>query len=491
MTAQFDLFAAPAPPPAPPRAPVAAGAPATKPKPAPARPSKAKREPEPAAPAVVVTDPQLPILGAFAKIDGHWHRWKALGWEIVRPPEHSAHLRATPPRLGSNGWINEPHPKPATVHMDGHALRIEWSEHGFSVHSGDKHLLHFRALAACAVGAAEIARADPHFQGILASLKEPEPEADDDDDEATEQEIAEQEFEAECPEDAREDDPDDNEPPATQPAASEMPRDELGEQLIAQGLTPNAYLLDLNRTISPPHEMELGAPWNLPSRMFRFPIETNAASVDRDGIVHPRTIGLMHPLLVDHPFVIETEKRLGIKLDPNGAPNPYGFTNTRNAQWWHSVDLISAGMWRELLETRQFTTNDDIVGAVAYGLDYGPHEGRKGGRAHLTVAEAQQILKAIGAVMPKDGSVIDALRGVQLSEFKGESGKLQRAISWRHESPLSRTWARLAGIERGWFKTDRSGFIKWTDKALIEQRNLKAAAGEDVAPVPVPEGCLL
>jgi hypothetical protein len=382
-----------------------------------------------------------------------------------------------------------PSPRPST--WTAQPLRFEWSEHGFSAYHGERFLLHFRAFAGCAIRAAEIARADPHFQRVLASLTEAEPEADDDE-AATEQEIAEQELEAECPEDAREDDPDDDEPPATQPAASEMPRDELGEQLLAQGLAPSAYVLDLNRTISPPHDFELAAPWNLPSRMFRHPIETNAASVDRDGTVHPRTIGLMHPLLAQHPWVIEAEKRLGIKLDHNGAPNPYGYTNTRNALWWHSVDLISAGMWRELLDTRQFTTDDDIVGAVAYGLDYGPHDGRKAGRAHLTVAEAQQILKAIGAAMPKDGSVIEALRGVQLSEFKGENGKPQRAINWPHDSSrLARTWARVAGIERGWFKTDRGGFLKWTDRALVEQRNLKIAAGEDVAPAAVADGCLL
>jgi hypothetical protein len=167
---QLGLFAAP-PPPRP-----FVAAPAAKPAPVAAQPRKTKREPQPAAQLVVIDAPQLPPLGAFAKIEGRWHRWKTLGWEVVRPPEHSAHLRDTPPSLGSNGWINEPHPTPATIHMGGHTLRVEWSEHGFSVHSGEHHLLHFRALAGCAVGAAEIARADPHFQTILAALDQPEPE---------------------------------------------------------------------------------------------------------------------------------------------------------------------------------------------------------------------------------------------------------------------------------------------------------------------------
>jgi hypothetical protein len=488
MIAQFDLFAAP--PPAPP----SAGAAASPPKRATVAKPRSKSKSEPAAPPCVIAEPQLPPIGALAKIGGHWHQWKkvgvigeAMGWEKLRPHHHAAHASEQAPRL-KNGAIAEPYPAPATVHFGGHTLRVEWSEYGFGIYSGERFLRHFSEVAGCAVAAAEIARADEHFQERLAAITdEPKDEPGDHNEDA----IAEQEFEAECPEDAREDDPADDEPPVAQPPASEMPRDELGERLIAEGLAPSAYLLDLNRSLSPPHDYELPAPWNLPSRLFRFPIETNEARVDRDGQLHPRTIGLMHPLLGEHPWVQEVEQRLGLKLDPNGAPNPYGYTNTRNALWWHAVDLISAGMWRELLQTREFTTDDDIIGAVAYGLDYGPHEGRGSGRSHLTVAEAQEILRTVGAALPTDGSVIEALRAVDLTEFKGENGKPQRAINWSAAPRLARAWARIAGIERGWFKAGRSGFLKWTDKAKAEQRNLKIAAGEKVAAVAVPEGQLL
>jgi hypothetical protein len=142
---------------------------------------------EPPPPPCVIAEPQLPPIGAFAKIDGRWHRWKkagvcgaALGWEVVRPPEHSAHVRPTPPRCGSNGWIDEPHPKPATIHMEGRKLTVQWSEHGFSILHGETHLLHFRALAACAVAAAEIARADEHFMARIAALKAEDAELTDD-----------------------------------------------------------------------------------------------------------------------------------------------------------------------------------------------------------------------------------------------------------------------------------------------------------------------
>jgi hypothetical protein len=158
-----------------------------------ARRGKAKREPAP--PPVVIENPQLPPLGALAKIDGKWHVWRkdgligsVVGWGIIRPPEHSAHLKDTPPRLDKKGWIDEPHPAPQIVHIDGHRLRVEWSEYGFCISritaEGDRFLRSFPKLAACAVQAAEIARAEPHFVAALAALSAPvepddAPEADE------------------------------------------------------------------------------------------------------------------------------------------------------------------------------------------------------------------------------------------------------------------------------------------------------------------------
>lgn len=193
-------------------------------------------------------------------------------------------------------------------------------------------------------------------------------------------------------------------------------RDELGEQLIELGLVRNAFLLDLNSTVSTPAATELPAPWNLPSRLFRFPIE-----VSKPAKGFPRAIGLMHPLLGDHPFVQHVETLLGYELDRAGSPNPYGWTNTRTATWWHAVDLVSAGYWRELLETRQFTTDADLAGAVSYGLDYSPHDAEKGA-GHITIAEARQIMAAIGAEEPADrGAILRSLSAP--SPCRQDSGK--------------------------------------------------------------------
>ena len=86
--------------------------------------------------------------------------------------------------------------------------------------------------------------------------------------------------------------------------------DTLGITLVEKGLAPNLGLLDINNSLSVPHGFDLPEPWNLPSRMFRFPVEV--ASPDKD---QPRRIGLRHPLLADHPYVRHLEKLLGFEID--------------------------------------------------------------------------------------------------------------------------------------------------------------------------------
>jgi len=97
--------------------------------------------------------------------------------------------------------------------------------------------------------------------------------------------------------------------------------DSLGELLIAKGFVPNEFLLDLNGGLSVPDDMELSAPWNLPSRLFRYPIEVSEPTEES-----PRRLGLTHPLLADHPFVQLVAAETGCEIDPNGAPNEYGYS---------------------------------------------------------------------------------------------------------------------------------------------------------------------
>ena len=89
--------------------------------------------------------------------------------------------------------------------------------------------------------------------------------------------------------------------------------DALGELLVAKGFAPNLVVLDINHALDVPHGFELSAPWNLPSRLFRFPIEVCRPDGDQ-----PRKIGLRHPLLANHPYVRHVEALLGFEIVRHG-----------------------------------------------------------------------------------------------------------------------------------------------------------------------------
>src|SRR3546814_14318903 len=63
--------------------------------------------------------------------------------------------------------------------------------------------------------------------------------------------------------------------------------DQLGDQIIAAGFAPNGFVLDINGALDVPRDFPLSAPWNLPSRLFQFPIEVIRAAQDE-----PRKIEL-------------------------------------------------------------------------------------------------------------------------------------------------------------------------------------------------------
>jgi len=250
-------------------------------------------------------------------------------------------------------------------------------------------------------------------------------------------------------------------PQSPSSASTEEPTaDDVGTttnaQLLEWGLAPSRYILDLNNTLAVPHEMALPPPWDLPSRLFRFPIELG--DVAADGT---RSIGLMHPHLSEHPFVQHVSATLGMPLNLNGAPNVYGVSKQPLARWWHAVDLVSAGMWRELIATRRFTTDTDIASAVAYGLDYSPCEGARHG--YLATKEAREIMRAIEAVEPADRRAAIRLAIDTPQSCRGEKGCERWPINARRNiDPELRAWARIIGIEIGWFAYDRSGVLQWS-----------------------------
>lgn len=232
--------------------------------------------------------------------------------------------------------------------------------------------------------------------------------------------------------------------------AAELPRDEIGDRLIAEGLAHNSFLLDLNHALTVPHDWTLPAPWNLPSRLFRFPIEVS--EYQQGG----RRLGLMHPALVDHPFVKHVSQVMGMAIPAGGAPNPYGYTKTGLGMWWHAVDLISAGRWQDALDTRQFTTDAHLLQAVTFSLSCGREEGDA-----LTPAEARHIFDVLGVACPADPNAI--LCSFPRPGSVTADDKVERwPVNTGCDAPGDTAWAIVIGLETGWFAKDRSGHLQWT-----------------------------
>ncbi|WP_322886956.1 hypothetical protein [Sinorhizobium medicae] len=245
--------------------------------------------------------------------------------------------------------------------------------------------------------------------------------------------------------------------------------DTLGVALVEKGFAPNLAILDINNSLSVPHGFDLRAPWNLPSRMFRFPIEVCRPDDDQ-----PRTLGLRHPLLGDHPYVRHVEARMGSEIDRNGAPNRHGYSTAPTARWWHAVDLIMAGNWRELLATRAFTEPHCIMQAVAFGCRYSHHEDKKAS-GYISIADARKVMHAVGAKEPGERSAtIRAFSNPSLC--RQEKGAEQWPINSGRLSAETVAWGMIFGIEDGWFRHDRAGFLQWS-----ELRRERYAAGDSAS----------
>src|SRR3546814_2113847 len=128
---------------------------------------------------------------------------------------------------------------------------------------------------------------------------------------------------------------------------------------MAAGFAPNGFVLDINEALDVPRDCPLSAPWNLPSRLFQFPIEVIRAEQDE-----PRKIGLRHPLLAAHPFVQHVELALGIEIARDGVTNRHGYSNRVHSLWHRAVDLISAGKWRSEEHTSELQSLMRISYAV-------------------------------------------------------------------------------------------------------------------------------
>lgn len=236
----------------------------------------------------------------------------------------------------------------------------------------------------------------------------------------------------------------------------------LGEILVDEGFVANQFLLDNNRSLQATAADLTEDPWNLPSRLMQFPLEVLK---DKDGY----HIGLMHPLLAAHPFV----KRVAAAIRPHriehNLASKWGGAVHARAMWWHAVDLI-APHWKDLLRTRRFTTDDDIVRAVTFALD---HRG-------LDPEEAREILSLIPAPPPQDiWPEVQAIH--EPSPVKPDRGAVYWPINHHSEDHIAVAWLRVWGIEAGWFIFSRSNHLNWSERGRTmwhdyRRRQLAAAA---------------
>lgn len=216
-------------------------------------------------------------------------------------------------------------------------------------------------------------------------------------------------------------------PPEPTPMGAARPFDAVADKLVRGGWCANQYLIAL-AGCHPASNQRYGGHWDLPSRLMQFPIETTNALYEDDGQTR---VYLRHPLLSEHPWVIELQEALGAPLE---TIEGYG----NHAIWWHAVDLGSEDRWNDLLETERFTTRGDISGAVAHCLRYK--------RSGFNAKRAREVLAAIDSEEPEP--TLDGLSAPSICDKR-----------WPINGRF-RAWHAVHGIEQGWFKY-RGEFLEW------------------------------
>jgi hypothetical protein len=237
-----------------------------------------------------------------------------------------------------------------------------------------------------------------------------------------------------------------------QAAEREANQDQLAERLVADGFFHNQYQLESDGAFNTGSmQVTYDFPWNLPSRLFQFPMQTLR------GPDNVRRIALRHPLLAEHPLVREIVAK-GYELSPadecvNDCGTPMNLID--NGEWWHAVDLISSH-YNGLLKTRQFTTDLDIFAAVAFRCEY------PAGKGSLTtlVKEMREVLDVLGSNEP--GDCESPVRDLFASP-KAAADTIQAHFTIKCERSESLAWAYIHSIENGWF-TCKKRFLTWSRK---------------------------
>lgn len=216
------------------------------------------------------------------------------------------------------------------------------------------------------------------------------------------------------------------------PARAPVDGDPVVDAVVSAGFVPNTYILELNRGLTNSGEIDL------PSRLFRYPIEF----MDRKRSKAPESrLLLRHPLLREAPAVaafiddVETKTGLHVEWEPH---DEFGRDIGRQWRWYHAVDLCCDKHWQGLLETRRFTDDEAIYGAVRLELQH---------KKRLSIKNARAIMGALGSVEP-EGRSAKALAGNGLWPFR-DGDKKYIAPNIRPIGEVG-AWLVIHGIEDGW-----------------------------------------
>lgn len=219
-------------------------------------------------------------------------------------------------------------------------------------------------------------------------------------------------------------------------------RDSLVDALIERGYAPNEYVLNLNRWI----DVTFG---DLPSRLFKHPIEYVGSDRQKDG---RGRLWLRHPDFADTPFIDEIERAVGVR--PYWTPVDE-FGRDRNiGRFWHAIDLLVDEQFRAMLDTRNFTDKQSVINGLRYHMDYGG----------LSIANARTVLAEYDCVEPDDRSEA-FLRSDAVKVTNAQQGKFVGMWTKDEQS----VWAAIHGLEHGFFKRDRTGFLRFSLAFLAEK----------------------
>lgn len=241
----------------------------------------------------------------------------------------------------------------------------------------------------------------------------------------------------------------------------------LAQRIIAAGFAANECMLNINCAIQMSNDFQPGQPWDMPSRLFRFPIATDSCDGGK-GV----KVSLLHPLLAEHPFVRHVEETLGIAIEPDDST-----VGAEMGLWWHAIDMVEHGCIDALNETRRFTSSRCVYRAVALHLNYKPRKGATGGTKY-----ARDVLDLFASQPPGD-RVGCIRRLMEPSPCAGRVPVNTGPTIASEDAP----WALIFAIEDGWVKHDASGFARWTEKG---REMYQAGTDENVAD-PDGQGCLV